>query len=167
MAGRTFVSATLVADTLHKRLEAELSAVRFANRKFEGIIKKKGSVVTVEHMPFITPADISDLGTVLPETRTALQTANITIAQAKGVNEPVRDIEEIRASVDLGGGIIDAIVKGVARMQETHFLATIETSALAGNRLYDGSPVTLTTANITQYIGEMAVALTNQGAGLM
>ena len=162
MAGNTFALQTHINNILQPRLDKEVAAIKFANREFDGILKGKGSAVTVEDLPLVTLNDISDLGADQTPEVVSATPYTITVTQAKGIAIRVREIEQIRAAFDLGGSLVDNLVTANAIEMETHFLSTVNAGVAAGNRLYEGAPVPLTVANVIQYLDEMIVTLEDQ-----
>lgn len=129
MAGNTFQLQTHINDELQIRLDAKLQAIKFANRKLEPLIRMKGTSVVVEVLPQATLSNITDLGADITKTQATATSATITISQAKGINQGVRDVEQIRAAFDLKGGMLDSIAAAFAQTRETHFLSVVEAGA--------------------------------------
>lgn len=159
MAGSTFALQTHISNVLQERLDKKVSAIKFANRMFEGVLSGKGSSVTVEDFPLVTLSTISDLGADLTAQTITATPYTITVAQAKGINIKVRDIEKIRAAFEMESSIIDNVITANAIEMETHFLSQVNSNVVAGNQLYEVAPITLASTTIIGYLDELIVKL--------
>ena len=125
-----FEIAQLWAERLQDRNDAKTGILQYANREYEGRLRKAGDTVTVEEVPLITWGTASATHTAAyTEVNTTATNYDIQVAQGKTIRHPIADIEEIRASFQLGDGIMDSILESLKQTHETHFLTQMATDA--------------------------------------
>lgn len=156
----TYEMQTWVQDTLQMYLRPTTGILSYANRKFEGDLSKSGDSVTVEELPASTwgnaPADKADDYTRTDWTATPY---TITVGQAKAINARVGSIEELQASFDVKGSLLDRHAQGLLELHETHFLAQLASDA--GNTV---TTAALDKTTIVDKFVDMMVALDEDNA---
>lgn len=142
MAANAFDLTALLMTEVQDSYWANINALRFANRKFEGALKVRGDTVKVEEFDV---ALVTGTTTNVAIANQSISTTaySIQVSQAKEAAYVVPSIDELRSAFGMEDSIIYKLGKELAESQETHFLAqlaadagnTVTTAALASNTI--------------------------------
>lgn len=122
--------AVKVQDTLQMYLRPNTGILSYANRKYQGTLQQSGDTVTIEELPASTWGNrAADKAADFTRSDWTATSYDIAVSQDKVINHRVAKLEEIQASFDVRGGLLDRVAQGLLELQETHFLAQLATDA--------------------------------------
>ena len=143
MAFATF-KPQLWTDTVLDNLDNAQVYAALANREYEGLIKGKGTSVTINEIGNVTVGTYTD--TVTYED---IDTASkvLTITEQSYVGVKLADIDKTQANMELSSKLQQRMGYGLANKQDT-FLASTYTDAGLTVSGTTGSPTAITSANV-------------------
>lgn len=157
MAGNTIVIKDQLMKKTIKLLDLKLVQAKFANREFEGEIKKAGDTVTVQTFPnlVINEGTVAALAGEDIASQTFVITAeNLTVDKVANANYQIKDIEVLRSNLDLQAKVAERLAYQLAVKYDT-FVSTIAIAAATAI----GTPIAWTKANVYGELERMSVAL--------
>lgn len=131
----------------------------FANREFEGELKKAGDTVDVQEFPILigNRKTSSQAGQDIDAQTYATQKHQIKVDQLVNDRVVVPDLEELRANFNTQQEISKNFAYWITQSHERHI--GLQASAGAGTVINEGSPIALTESNVVQQIRKFGTAL--------
>ena len=149
MSNTIILNDLLQKETI-KQLDRNTVITPWANRKYEGQLKRMGDTVKVQVFPNRRPQRDGTAGADITSRDFAVTSDTLKVNQIVQDNAAVTDLEEIRASIEggLGYQLIDRFGEAIAQAHENHIALTAVKGAHTDNILNAGSPVALSASTV-------------------
>lgn len=148
----------LMAETIDL-LNRKVVVAPWANRAYEGQLKKQGDTVTVQTFPRIALTTGGTAGADITATNFEITAENLKVEQVGQILVPVKDWEEIRSNLDLQSRIAKEFAYSLAKEYDEYICKTAV--ARAGNAV---DTAAITKDNIYAEINKMRVLLSKDDA---
>lgn len=131
----------------------------FANREFEGDLKKAGDTVDVQEFPNLigNRKTSNQAGDDITAQTYATQKHSLQVDQVVDDRVKVPDLEELRANFNTQQKISESFAYWISQSHERHIGLIAATGA--ATTINEGSPVALTESNVIQQIRKFGTAL--------
>lgn len=135
----------------------------WANRKYEGELKKQGDTVTVQTFPNVDFSFGGTAGDDIDEGAFTITGENLTADQVAQINIPIKDIEEIQSNLDLHSKVANRISFAAGQIFDK-FVANLALQANSSNEENKSAPLVMTKGNVFEEIEKLRVNLSAQNA---
>lgn len=150
------ITVPILSDTILEHLKNACVIVPYASTEFEGEIKGKGTVVSVQVFPTITFNVGTKTGEKIPKANFTITKEDLTIDELRTVNVPVGKFESYIANFDM----MDKLAKKIAEQVEQTADAAVAAAAIAGaHSSHKIATSVLTKDNIFETIEKIAVLM--------
>lgn len=148
----------LVSETLHA-MDKRMVLMPWLNSVYEGELKNKGDTVAVQVIPNITFSTGTTAGGTITPSAVTITKETLVIDTLKQTGITVADYERAIVNFNLivqfGGRFAKAAITTI----ESSAFTVLKSGIATGNKLQEGTPVTLTAANIYSYVESMRVVM--------
>lgn len=121
----TVVLQTTVEQEFLAYLDESTCATKWANRKYEGTLKRSGQTIEVPVMPGkLNGTSNGTAGGTITAKDTTITSASLTVAQVEQDLRTIPDIEELRTKYDEHSEFINRMAYSLAQQKEGHILLT-------------------------------------------
>ena len=134
----------------------------FANHKFEGELKRQGSVVTVQSLGDVTWNRGGTAGAAITAGTLTVTNYSLTVNECDQINIPVADITEVQYNRDAQSDVASRISVGLAQIMDKYTAQLAVINATTKNI----SLTALTTANIFSTIARLKTDLAKKNVDL-
>ncbi len=164
------MSVTLtLKDFLTRELDRNFDTVNviapWANREFEGQIKKQGDTVTVQDLPTLTWSKKKTAGADISDSGFTVGSQNFQITEVAQILIAMKDLDSIRYNRKLQADIALRISESRSRLTD-QFIARFARDANSSNKENNTTPVTLSTSNVLSEIEKLNVNLGEQNVSM-
>jgi hypothetical protein len=161
MATNTIVIIDNLNNQYQSQIESKTVAYPLVNRTLQADLLTQGDTVKVKYVNNIELDTAASSGLAISETNFVELSDDLVVDTTKNKNFQIKDIEEIRNSLNAQLKITELVSSAAARELDKKALATAV--AGAGTTLNSATPDTMTKANIYAEIEEMRVVLDTAG----
>jgi len=119
--GNTNVLQTTMMQDFLAHLDRNRVFTPWANRKYEGELKRQGQTIDVPVSPshFVGTSN-GDAGGTIPLKNTTISKASLTVEQVEQDRRPISDIEELRTKYSEHSEFLERMAQWLSQQQERH-----------------------------------------------